>query len=129
LGETLRVVRGGGGGQGPIVDAVVFGSEKISPLRLSTGAAKTEAKLDTGNSNINEGAALRMGMIKAPTGTFVEAEANKPRGTSEIVEIAGASGGRAVTSSRIIKPCFRRRFPRPATPSKFMCGTRATHFL
>ncbi|MBW3636639.1 MAG: hypothetical protein KY445_09280, partial [Armatimonadetes bacterium] len=127
LGETLRVIRGGGGGQGPVLDAVVFaGDENFTPTAstgtASTGAARTEAKLDTGASNINEGAALALGMIKAPSGTFVEAEANKPGGTNKIVEIEGASGGRAVTSSADYQTVFQA--PIPATGDAFRIYVR-----
>ena len=124
LGEELIVIRGGGGGQGPILDCVVFASdENFDPAKTGAAAGTTAGapvtnvapltaeKNDTGNSNINEGAALALGMIKAPTGTFVEAETNKPGGTNEIVEIEGASGGKAVTTSADYQNLFQAPLP------------------
>lgn len=119
LGEELIIIRGGGGGEGPVLDAVAFASdENYDPTTVATAdvAAVVEdnpkASEKTDNAaGINEGAALALGMIKAPAGTLIEAEAKKPGGNSEIVEVAGASGGKAVTTSGDYQNLFQADLP------------------
>jgi hypothetical protein len=122
LGEELIIIRGGGGGEGPILDTVVFAvDESFDPNKTAAAPGTAVTKItplpanvdtnDTGNSNINEGAALALGMIKAPKGIFVEAETNKPGGTNEIVEVEGASGGKAVTTSADYQNVFQAKLP------------------
>lgn len=59
-------------------------------------------------AGINESAAIALG---APKGTLIKAETNKPRGENQIVEVEGASGGRAVTSEQEWQNLFEAPVP------------------
>ena len=106
LGEQLLIIRGGGGGQGPILDAVAFATDEdydpqkdAAPAAETTGAKATDEAAKT--ANLNEGAAVALGLQDAPKGAFFEAEKYSK---ADIVEAQGASGGQAVQSTRPYQP-------------------------
>ena len=109
IGKRLVVIRGRGGGQGPILDAVLFSTDDgFKPQAPAAGAAtqngaNTNAAADDAakNANLNEGAAVALGIKDAPSGAFFEAEAHA---TANVIEAPGASGGKAVKSDNDWQP-------------------------
>jgi hypothetical protein len=96
LGEEIIVIRGGGGAQGPVVDALfITTDEKAQPPIIKASDVPVEA-------------AVALGMIEAPPGTLVEAE----RGAAgEIIEDKAASGGKVVARNGDWQPVVQIPVP------------------
>lgn len=112
IGENLIVIRGGDGGQGPVLDCVVFSTnENYDPNadKSTPAQAEPEKAAPKNDANINEGAALALGMQDAPKGEFFEAENFKANG--EVVAAQGASGGKAVKSGGDWQPIISIPLP------------------
>lgn len=118
LGANLIVIRGGDGGDGPVLDCVVFATDEnydpnTDAAAPATAPAAPAPKTDAApnNANINDGAAVALGMKDRPEGILIEAEANAPGGAAKIVDAPGASGGKAVQSSGDWQPVFQAPLP------------------
>ena len=106
LGDTLIIIRSGGGGAGAVLDAIVFATDKdYDPNGDATQTAQTApAKTDdiaADNANLGEAAQVGLGLKDAPDGTLFEAENYANAG---VIEAAGASGGKAVKSDNDWQP-------------------------
>jgi xylan 1,4-beta-xylosidase len=117
LGERVLVIRGGKqNGPDAILDCIVFldddaavpGGPNITTAAANQNTAQNKPA-DTGV--MPESAALALGAADAPKGTLIEAEANKPGGNNRIVELAGASDGKAVTSDADWQMLFQAPLP------------------
>ncbi|MDQ3813960.1 MAG: hypothetical protein M3347_08415, partial [Armatimonadota bacterium] len=107
LGDTVLVIRGGGGGEGPVLDAVVLAPDAATGAAVPVAATGAETHPDAPPVE----AAVALGALNAPPGTLIEAEAHRLGGESRIVEVAGASGGKAVTSAGDWQPVFESPVP------------------
>ena len=128
IGKNLVVIRGGDGGQGPVVDCLVFATDDAydpntapapnvpaapapgAPAPGANAPADNAPAANNGAPNINDAAALTLGLKKRPDGELIEAEANPPGG-AQVVEAAGASGGKAVKASGDWQPVFVANLP------------------
>ena len=108
IGKNLVVIRGGDGGQGPVLDCVVFAPDEAYDPNNDTAAPAPAPKND---ANINDGAAVALGMKERPDGILIEAEANPPGGAAKVIEAPGASGSKAVQSSGDWQPVFVAPLP------------------
>jgi xylan 1,4-beta-xylosidase len=127
LGTTMLIIRGGKqDGHDAMLDCVVLSTDDTtnpasvgaSGTMITKTASTTAGGTNTGElseddkkAGIDENAAMALGMIKAPAGVLVEAEANKPGGNNQIVDAEGASGGKAVTSSGSWQNIFQAPVP------------------
>ena len=72
IGKNLIVIRGGDGGAGPVLDALVFAADDAyDPNADATTPAKAIAATDdeaAAKANLNEGAAVALGIKDAPDG-------------------------------------------------------------
>jgi hypothetical protein len=104
------------------VNPASVGANGTTAIKTAVTTPATGLSEDDKKAGIDENAAMALGMIKAPAGVLVEAEANKPGGENQIVEADGASGGQAVTSKGSWQNVFRLRCRR-GQPLKSGCVT------
>lgn len=119
IGDNVFVIRGGDGGEGPLLDCIVFSTDDAYNPQNETAAPKNAAPkivAQNANSNANAGAppeaaAIALGAQDAPKGTLIEAEANPTSGDLQVLADNGASGKSAVSMEREWQPLLRADLP------------------
>ena len=102
IGKNLVVIRGGDGGAGPTLDAIVFATDDAyDPNADATQTAPAKTDDTANNANLGEEAQVGLGLKDAPDGTLFEAE---NYANANVIEAAGASGGKAVKSDNDWQP-------------------------
>jgi xylan 1,4-beta-xylosidase len=116
LGERVLIIRGGKqDGPDAILDCIAFIDDDAAVPggpNITTAAARQNTNNQTADTGaMPESAAVALGAVDAPKGTLIEAEANNPGGDNRIVDAAGASGGKAVTSDGDWQTLFQAPLP------------------
>ena len=112
IGKNLIVIRGGEGGQGPVLDCVVFATDDAYNPDADT---KTDAPAATGKdktddkANMGENSQVALGLKDAPDGQLYQAE---DYAAANVIEAAGASGGKAVVSDNDWQPLVSIPLPK-----------------
>ena len=115
IGKNLLVVRGGDGGAGPVLDCVALATDDAydpnneANNMAQMAPAKTDGKADD-QANLGENSRVALGIQDAPSGELYQAE---DYASANVIEAAGASGGKAVKSDNDWQPLVT--IPLPAT--------------
>lgn len=118
IGDSLIVIRGGDGGEGPILDAIEYSiDDAYDPNKATTKVAKpksttakpTKADDALKKANINDSVAIALGMKDTPDGELFEAE---KYASASVTDADSASGGKAVKSDNDWQPLINLTLPK-----------------
>ncbi len=112
LGAHLVVIRGGDGGQGPVLDCAVFAmDDAYDPNADKTVPALAPAKTKAADdkANLGEGAQVALGAKDTPDGALFKAS---DFAAADVVDADGALGGKAVTSKNDWQPLVSIPLPK-----------------